>query len=65
MTIVNGAKIGGEICDALGLHNVIDLKIDIDLKNIAMVTATYYPDEEHLRNFVPILSKYKLVPKED
>ncbi len=54
--------IGKEICEALGLKNVIDLDISVHLNEIASVTVKYYPSEDDLKKVIPVLQKHYLVP---
>ena len=50
-----------EICEALGLKNVIDFDLKMDVKDGTSITIKYRPDEGDLKKLVPILKKYKLV----
>lgn len=62
MSIISGNSIGKEICDALGLENVIDCDISMHLDNAVSVTVTYFPDEEHVKAALSVVKKYRLIP---
>lgn len=67
MAVVNGCSEGGkiarEICDALGLKNVRDLKIHFPLRGCFTVEAEFYPEIDGVRQFPAILRKFDLVPR--
>ena len=64
MAFANHA-IGKEICDALGLKEVVDCDISLHLGDAAKVTVTYFPDREHIIDALAVVKKYKLVPMDD
>lgn len=53
-----------QLCEALGLENVVSLTLDFAVDEIAKATVIYYPDKKRFGNAVPIIKQYKLVPKE-
>ena len=54
-------KIGGEICDALGLKHCTLLDIHIAKDEIVTVTAKFCPEVDGAMQFPAILKKYELV----
>jgi hypothetical protein len=64
MMVVSGMSEGGrlanEICDAFGLKHVRDLKIHMPHNGIFTVTAEFYPEIDGVKQFTPILKKFRL-----
>lgn len=53
-------KVCVEICEALGLKMVTDLKLIMSLNSVVKIEATFYPDKDSIEKLVPILKRYKL-----
>lgn len=69
MAVVTGKSEGGmlakEICDAFGLKHVRRLDFHMAHNEIFTVTAEFYPEIDGVRQAVPILKKFELVPIKD
>jgi hypothetical protein len=55
-------NIAKQICDALGLRNVMDLKIHFPIDGIATITAEMYMEYDGAKCLPVILQKFELVP---
>ena len=53
-----------EICDALGLKNVVSLHLHFAVDRFTTVTAKYFPEEDGVKKFPAILKRFELVEKE-
>jgi len=65
MGISPSEKICKEICDALGLKHVKKLDIHMAVDKIVTGEAVFYPEVDGVRQIVPILRKFELIPKSD
>lgn len=57
-----GGKLAKEICDALGLKHVVDLKINMMAKGLFTIEAKMYMDQDGAKQLPAILKKFELVP---
>jgi hypothetical protein len=58
----SGGQIAKEICDALGLKHVRDLKIHLSQGSLFTATAEMYLDDEGAKKLPAILKKFVLTP---
>jgi hypothetical protein len=66
MAVLSGNNpISKAIIDALGLKNVVNLDIRMHLNEVVQISVDYFPDQDDLKNIVPILQHqdYELIPK--
>ena len=54
-----------EILDALGLKNVTKFEMKMEVNSIVAVNVTYFPEEDGLKQFPAILTKYELIDKRE
>ncbi len=60
MALCSSDKYGKEICDIFGIKNGISIDIYFETKTIPFVTVEFYPEEDQIRQLIPILKKYRL-----
>ena len=53
-----------EICEALGLKDVIDVDICMHLGDTATITVKSFASKNDIKKIIPILTKYELRPIE-
>jgi hypothetical protein len=62
---ISSESIGKEICDALGLKEVIDIDISLHLNNAATITVKSYLNKYDAEKIKTVLIKYRLFPIEE
>lgn len=65
MAISSCDKFDKEMCDVFGLKHVRELTINFKAGEIATVTAEFYPTVDNIRQVVPILRRFNLIPNEN
>lgn len=55
-------KVAAEFCEALGLKHVVSLDIHLALDEIMTVTAQFYPEEDGVKQMIPVFKKFRLEP---
>jgi hypothetical protein len=66
MSLVSGhSKVCGEICGALGLKNVRTLDIHMPHDGMVVVKVELHPEEDGIKQMVPILKKYHLLEADE
>lgn len=65
--VVEGKKwlIEKQICEALGLDNVVSLELRFAINEVATAKVTYFPDGAELEKAAPIIKEFKLIPKKE
>jgi len=53
-------QIAGDICDALGLKNIISMDIHMEVDKDITITTLQYVDKVELCNFETAIRKYKI-----
>ena len=64
MAVSTKDKICGEICDALGLKHVRKLDLHMAIGEIMTCEVEFYPEEDGIKQMIPLLGKFKLVLRE-
>ena len=57
---VSSDKIAKEICDIFGLKHVRMLNLHFAVGNFVRATVEFYPEENKIRQLIPILEHYRL-----
>ena len=60
MAVSTSDKLCKNICDALGLKNVVKLDISLEVGNLVRVTVEYFPDRNNVKELIPVLKRMKM-----
>ncbi|HUU40863.1 MAG TPA: hypothetical protein VMW42_07980 [Desulfatiglandales bacterium] len=62
MGVSPAEKICKEVCDALGLKHVRKLDLHMEVDKVVTCEAVFYPEEDGVKQIIPILGKFELIP---